>query len=57
MNRIQEKCQPRYDAGYDEDWLVGPAVGFWRPLTLNDCSFGIGHVEKTNDRDYEIEER
>jgi hypothetical protein len=39
MNRIQEKCQPRYDAGYDEDWFVDPAaIGPFVPvLTLTDC--------------------
>lgn len=62
--RIQEKCQPRYDAGYDEDRFVysllpRPAEGprrlatFWSYLTV----IPTGHVERTNDRDYEVEER
>lgn len=30
VNRIQEKCQPRYDAGHDEDWFVdSPIVTFF----------------------------
>lgn len=59
LGRIQEKCQPRDDAGYDEDGFVGIArnlslpMGHFRP----DGRGNTGHVEKTSDRDYEIEER
>jgi hypothetical protein len=61
-HRIQEKCQPRDDTGYDEDWydlisahLVGQPSP---PKAQRSANVGLsGHVERTNDRDYEVEER
>jgi hypothetical protein len=54
LGRLQEECQSRDDAGYDEgrydsyDLSVGR-----RDTNLHK----LGQVEKTNDRDYEVEER
>lgn len=72
-SRVQEKCQPRDDAGYDEggyvkiesverivggkgerEKVVGGMVG---NKVDTDAWIFTGHVERTNDRDYEIEER
>lgn len=40
VNRIQEKCQPRYDAGYDEDWFVEPRHWTLKFMSLIvDCAF------------------
>ena len=50
--RLQEECQPCYDAGDDEDGYSGFCVFAVKVLTLDE-----GHVERTNDRDYEVEER
>jgi hypothetical protein len=50
--RLQEECQPRDNASYDEDWYVPSClISLFPVLTFP------GHVEKTNDRDYEVEER
>jgi hypothetical protein len=66
LSRIQEKCQPRNDAGDDEDGFVHvlprlpertPSLWTMNGDKVTDSVFVSGHVEKTNDRDYEIEER
>jgi hypothetical protein len=49
--RLQKECQSRHDAGDDEDGYVEDRN--WVGIRLNNA----GHVEKTNDRDYEVEER
>lgn len=49
--RVQEECQPRDDAGYDEDGYAAFAQCYVKANCV------VGHVEKTNDRDYEVEER
>jgi hypothetical protein len=51
--RIQEECQPGYHPGDDEDWFVASKR---TSADLSNLQI-IGHVEKTNDRDYEVEER
>ena len=52
--RIQEECQSRDHPSHDEDWY-----GVHRSHVVIAASslHYLGHVEKTNDRDYEVEER
>ncbi|KAI2788284.1 Protein hob3 [Penicillium oxalicum] len=68
--RIQEKCQPRNNAGDDEDGLraaqrkrsaIIKTIAVFElshsQILIHDFGIPLGHVERTNDRDYEIEER
>lgn len=52
--RVQEECEPRDDASNDEDGYVTRTA---KLVTILKLTFASGHVEKTNDRDYEAEER
>lgn len=62
FHRVQKKCQPGDNAGDDEDGYVS---SFRQPSCLSRSiklgfafnQINSGHVEKTNDRDYEVEER
>ena len=61
--RFQEECQPGDDPGDDEDWYdlipVTPIGNHFMTMAEQGAdSVDIpGHVERTNDRDYEVEER
>lgn len=62
VGRFQEKCQPGDDAGDDEDGYAchlssGAFGSVERTADGSLIRIGAGHVEKTNDRDYEVEER
>lgn len=52
--RIQKECQSRDHPGHDEDWYETHQIE--AGIAANDLQ-ELGHVEKTNDRDYEVEER
>lgn len=59
--RFKEKHQPGDDSGDDEDGYAHPrqvaAKVAQNELGLFIDALSAGHVEKTNDRDYEVEER
>ena len=54
QSRIRKKCQPQDNAGYDEDGYRNTTMA---PGSSSGVDSSLGHVEKTNDRDYEVEER
>lgn len=57
--RVQKEREPGDDPGDDEDWYAYAEMEYletdsrWKQETH--CC--LGRVEKTNDRDYEVEER
>lgn len=61
-HRLQEKRQQGDDTGYDEDWyyLTSTSRPSHSSRTMDEQTTDkdlSGHVERTNDRDYEVEER
>jgi hypothetical protein len=54
FRRIQEECKSRNYPGHDEDRYGVHRSG--AGTAANSLQY-LGHVEKTNDRDYEVEER
>ena len=64
VGRLHQESQPRNDAGHDENRFLSLSLSQIFPphhdaiLTPTfSHPFCPGHVEKTNDRDYEVEER
>ena len=54
--RHQEGCQSGDYPSHDEDWYAA----YSQAEQIRDCGAHwthLGHVEKTSDRDYEVEER
>ncbi|KAH0547616.1 hypothetical protein GP486_008420 [Trichoglossum hirsutum] len=57
---FQEECQPRNDASDDEDRCVCAKLILFaldQGRLMEEVRPQTGHVEKTSDRDYEVEER